>query len=110
MAVGSRGVEYSLSAAKEVILSGGAFQSPQVLMLFGVGPCAHLKTLGIDCVKDLPGVGQNMWDHVNFGPSYQVNLNTASIVARPGELFELNEQYITNASGVLSSPNADFLA
>ena len=58
------GVEHEVKARKEVILSGGAFGSPQLLMLSGVGPALHLQGLGIPLVHDLPGVGQNLQDHV----------------------------------------------
>jgi choline dehydrogenase len=47
----------------EVILSAGAIGSPQILMLSGVGPAAHLAEFGIPIVRDLPGVGQNLRDH-----------------------------------------------
>jgi len=47
----------------EIILSGGAIQSPALLMRSGVGPAAHLRTLGIDVRADLPGVGQNLQNH-----------------------------------------------
>ncbi len=46
-----------------IVLSAGAIASPQVLMLSGVGPAAHLQAKGIPVVKDLPGVGQNLRDH-----------------------------------------------
>jgi choline dehydrogenase-like flavoprotein len=58
------GVVYEVKAKKEVIVSGGAFGSPQLLMLSGVGPALHLKDLGIPLVHELPGVGQNLQDHV----------------------------------------------
>jgi len=64
------GVEYlrkgkpvSAQADCEVILSGGVFNTPQLLMLSGIGPAAHLKEFGIDCLSDLP-VGQNLQDHL----------------------------------------------
>lgn len=50
-----------LSAKKEVIISAGAFQSPQLLMVSGVGPAATLQKYGIPVVADRAGVGQNMW-------------------------------------------------
>ena len=49
--------------AREVILSGGAINSPQLLMLSGVGPGAVLNSAGIDTVRELPGVGENLRDH-----------------------------------------------
>jgi choline dehydrogenase len=52
-------------AAREVILSGGAINSPQLLMLSGIGPAAHLRQHGIDVVRDLPGVGGNLQDHLD---------------------------------------------
>ena len=54
---------HTLRARREVLVCGGAFNSPQLLMLSGVGPAAHLKDMGIDPVADLPGVGQNLQDH-----------------------------------------------
>ncbi|MBP6986193.1 MAG: GMC family oxidoreductase N-terminal domain-containing protein [Alphaproteobacteria bacterium] len=64
------GVEYlkddkkqTVNTNKEVILSAGAIQSPQILMLSGVGPAKHLGMYQIPVVKDLPGVGENMQDH-----------------------------------------------
>jgi choline dehydrogenase-like flavoprotein len=65
------GVEYlkggntvQIKARREVILSGGSFGSPQLLMLSGIGPAAHLQQHGIAVHHDLPGVGQNLHDHV----------------------------------------------
>jgi choline dehydrogenase len=63
------GVEYQRDgraeqvAAREVILSAGAFGSPQMLMLSGIGPAEHLRSVGIEPVLDLPGVGRNLQDH-----------------------------------------------
>jgi choline dehydrogenase-like flavoprotein len=54
-----------LKAAREVLLCAGALQSPQILMLSGIGPHAHLLENGIATLHDLPGVGQNLHDHVD---------------------------------------------
>ena len=59
-----KGVQHEVRARKEVILSGGAFGSPQLLMLSGIGPALHLQDMGIPLVHELPGVGQNLQDHV----------------------------------------------
>jgi choline dehydrogenase-like flavoprotein len=50
-------------AQKEVIISGGAINSPQILLLSGIGPSSHLQQLGIALVKNLPHVGANLQDH-----------------------------------------------
>lgn len=71
------GVEYITSknksekvyASKEIILSAGAFQSPQVLMLSGIGNAEELKAHGIELKKELPGVGKNLQDHLFAGVS-----------------------------------------
>ncbi|MEZ4884573.1 MAG: GMC family oxidoreductase N-terminal domain-containing protein [Chitinophagales bacterium] len=55
---------HTVKAAKEVILCGGAIASPQILMLSGVGHQQHLHDKGITCIKHLPGVGQNLQDHL----------------------------------------------
>ena len=56
--------ELEVKAGREVILAGGAYGSPQLLMLSGIGPAGHLKERGIKTLHDLPGVGQNLQDHV----------------------------------------------
>jgi choline dehydrogenase len=58
------GVERSVKARREVILSAGALQSPQLLQLSGIGPGPLLQRLGIAVVADLPGVGENLQDHL----------------------------------------------
>ncbi|EFY87371.1 GMC oxidoreductase, putative [Metarhizium acridum CQMa 102] len=59
----ARGVPGSATASKEVIVAGGAYNSPQILKLSGVGPASELARFGIRVVKDLPGVGTNLQDH-----------------------------------------------
>lgn len=61
------GVEQVAHAEAEVILSGGAINSPQLLMLSGIGPAEHLRDVGIDVAVHLPGVGENLHDHPVIG-------------------------------------------
>jgi len=56
---------YQLKAEREVLLCAGALQSPQLLMLSGIGPAAHLQSHGIAVAHDLPGVGRHLHDHVD---------------------------------------------
>ena len=73
------GVEYrdaqgtlkQLRAGREVLVSAGTLQSPQVLMLSGIGPAAVLHKHGIAVVHDAPGVGQNLQDHIDVVHSYE---------------------------------------
>jgi choline dehydrogenase len=60
------GQEHIVRVRREVILSAGPINSPQLLKLSGVGPRAELEALGIPVVHDLPGVGENLQDHVEF--------------------------------------------
>ncbi len=68
--VQQRGKTEQERANREIILCGGAINSPQLLLLSGIGPASHLKMLGIDVVADLPGVGQNLQDHLASGVQY----------------------------------------
>ena len=60
------GRDHFVRARREVILSGGAINSPQLLKLSGVGPAAELGSFGIDVIADRPGVGENLQDHLEF--------------------------------------------
>ncbi|KAL6234385.1 hypothetical protein BDW75DRAFT_231152 [Aspergillus navahoensis] len=72
------GIPYTLTAKKEIIISAGAFQVPQLLMVSGIGPQSTLQDLGINVIKDLLGVGQNLWDHPLLGVVNRANVVTAS--------------------------------
>ncbi len=72
------GVEYEqpggvtvAHAKREVIVSGGAIGSPQILMLSGIGPAEHLREHGVEVKLDLPGVGKNLHDHLFFPITYR---------------------------------------
>ena len=78
--VDSGGEVFTLEA-RETILSGGAINSPQLLMLSGVGPSGHLGELGIEVVRDLLGVGQNLRDHPSCFLLYRVDMGTVDAFA-----------------------------
>ncbi|ORY57010.1 putative GMC oxidoreductase [Pseudomassariella vexata] len=100
---GTGSVNFTLSARKEVILSAGAFQSPQLLMVSGIGNCSELAAFNIACTRNLVGVGNNMWDHPIFGSAHRVQVNTASASANnPVLAAELVKLYLETQSGPLS--------
>jgi len=67
----SKGRDQEVRAAREVIVSAGALQSPQLLQLSGVGPAALLQPLGVPVVVDSPGVGENLQDHLQVRVMYK---------------------------------------
>lgn len=69
----AKGRKWALMASREVILSAGAIASPKLLMLSGIGPADALRGHGIPVVADLPGVGQNLQDHIEISLVYQLN-------------------------------------
>ncbi len=76
------GVEYQTPSGRktarargEVIVSGGAFGSPHLLQLSGIGPVEHLQAMGIDVVHAMPGVGSNLQDHFNTFCTYKISKN-----------------------------------
>lgn len=66
------GEKHRIRARREVIVSGGTFNTPQLLMLSGIGPAADLKAHGIAVRVDLPGVGQNLQDRYEIGVVYRM--------------------------------------
>ncbi|MEN7529422.1 MULTISPECIES: GMC family oxidoreductase [unclassified Cupriavidus] len=103
------GLRQTLRARREVIVSAGAFHSPQLLMASGIGPGDHLRSLGIDVVHDLPGVGENLQDHLDViigKPVASWHLYGYSLrgVARmAGEVM----RYRWRRTGMLASPVAE---
>ncbi|KAL2034586.1 hypothetical protein VTO58DRAFT_105300 [Aureobasidium pullulans] len=96
---------YTLSATKEVILSAGAFQSPQMLMVSGIGSRETLQKYGIPVIADLPGVGQNLQDQPTIGSVYRVNVPTSSkLVNDPEYAAEAAASYLANGTGIYAAP------
>ncbi|BBM05589.1 hypothetical protein HAALTHF_24270n [Vreelandella aquamarina] len=71
-----------VQASKEVVLCAGAIGSPHLLQLSGIGPAEHLREHGIEVVHDLPGVGENLQDHLQIRSVYRVsNAKTLNAIA-----------------------------
>jgi len=106
------GVEYrtpkglmTARATREVIVSGGVYGSPQLLMLSGLGPAAHLQQHGIAVIKDMPGVGSHLHDHFNTYVAYRcsqpVTMNDLAL-SLPRRLMAA-AQYALGRTGPLAS-------
>ena len=104
-----RGRRHLARARREVILSAGAFGSPQLLMLSGIGPADELRAQGIAPVHELPGVGQNLQDHLDYVLSYRsrrtdvVGLNPAGLA----RLIRAGLDWRRSGEGLFASPMAE---
>jgi choline dehydrogenase len=103
------GQRYYLKATKEVVVSAGAFQSPQLLMVSGIGPKSEIAQHNITSISDLPGVGKNMEDHVLIGVNYLVDVSTTAVLQNNTIAQKYEEMYRANGTGLLASNNADYL-
>lgn len=100
---GRQGTVVEVKARREVILSGGTYNSPQLLQLSGIGDPEHLRPLGIETVHSLPGVGQNLRDH--YAPRMTVrvkNIKTLNETTRGLWLMRQAAQYAMNRTGALA--------
>ncbi|KAI1764977.1 aryl-alcohol dehydrogenase [Hypoxylon sp. FL1150] len=97
----------SVACSKEVIVAAGAFQSPKLLELSGIGNRELLDQHGIELVKDLPGVGENLQDHAVAGISFEArdDVRTLDALVRqePDALSQAIQDYATNQCGWLTS-------
>ena len=104
-----RGKLYQMKARKEVILSAGAFGSPQLLMLSGIGPRDELNAHGIDVAHELPGVGQNLQDHLDHIITYHskradvIGLNPAGLL----RLTRAMLKWQRDGTGMFATPYAE---
>lgn len=108
--VGSGKVTFSLNATNEVIVSAGAFRSPQLLMVSGIGPAKTLSSNGITAVSTLEGVGQNMMDHIWTAITREVDVVTIAALADPEYLAEQNAEYIANRTGMNTNPGGTIIS
>ena len=103
------GEKMFLSSAKEVVISAGAINSPQLLMISGIGDKDHLAEHGIETVVNLPGVGQNLQDHPSVGLSI-ADKSRASMALNPRSAPKMalaGLQYMFTQNGRFSSNAAE---
>ena len=101
-----QGENYTASARREVILSAGSFQSPQLLELSGIGSSALLRSKGIEALYDNPNVGENLQDHVLLPIGFRVAPGevTFETIARNETYFaQILNDYTKNHTGPLAS-------
>jgi choline dehydrogenase-like flavoprotein len=103
------GMQRELAARREVVLCGGAINSPQLLMLSGIGPADHLRTMGIETLCDLPGVGAHLQDHPTVHLSMENPTGEAyALSARSfGRALISAFQYLFKREGMLASNVAE---
>ena len=100
-----------LYCEEAVILSGGAINSPQLLMLSGLGPADHLKAHGIPLVQDMPGVGSNLQDHLEIyiqeKCSQPITLYNQSSWKFPHNMIKTGLQWFYNQTGLAASSHLE---
>jgi len=100
---GRRGATRTVRAAREVIVSAGAYNSPQLLQLSGIGPPQLLQSLGLPVRHALPGVGENLRDH--YAPRFTARvkgIDTINERARGLKLAREVVRYVTTRKGILA--------
>ncbi len=99
----------NITATKEVLLSAGAFISPQLLLLSGIGANEDLEPFGISQVHELPGVGENLSDHLDYISGYQANTHEIFGLSLKGCVYFSKElvKYAVKRQGIFSSNFAE---
>jgi choline dehydrogenase len=100
------GQAQKVRARREVLLAAGAIGSPQILQLSGVGPAGLLREQGIEVLHDLPGVGENLQDHLQIRMVYRMR-NTVTLNRRARSLYgraAMGLQYLLFRTGPLTMP------
>ena len=98
-----------VKAKREVILSAGAFGSPQIMLLSGIGAKEKLDPFGINQAHDLPGVGENLQDHIDYVMAYDAKVKDNLGFSVMGSFRMIGEifNYVKNRKGMLSSNIAE---
>ncbi|MXP11000.1 GMC family oxidoreductase [Pseudoblastomonas halimionae] len=98
-----------IKARGGVVLSAGAFNSPQILMLSGIGPADHLREHGIDVVDDRPAVGSDLQDHIDYVSSWETDSRIPIGDSREGSMRMLKGmlEHRRHQTGVMTTPYAE---
>ncbi|KAG7443851.1 GMC oxidoreductase [Guyanagaster necrorhizus] len=97
--------EHTITVDKEVILSGGTVGSPHIMLLSGVGPSSVLSAAGIDVVLDLPGVGQNLQDHVGNGINWATEQDTMLNIEDSDSAYSQTAEWLSFISDAIAYVN-----
>ena len=106
------GGSHSARANQEILLCAGALQSPQLLMLSGIGPAEHLREMGVEVKVDLPGVGANLQDHAIAPMSWRMKAGTPSLNQsfRGMGIGASLIKYLLTKQGAMAMPASEFAA
>jgi choline dehydrogenase len=99
-----RGQTVRATALREVIVAGGAIESPKLLQLSGVGPGDHLQALGIDVVHDNPSVGDNLQEHAAITLTFGVTVSTLNQQLTPAGIIRHGFDFVVHGRGAATSP------
>lgn len=88
---------FKLFAGKEVILCGGAINSPQLLLLSGIGPREHLTKTGVETILDRPGVGSHLMDHNEVAINYEIDTNKLVWPAQAATIINKIDGHLQNS-------------
>lgn len=99
----------TLTASGGVILCAGAFNTPQILMLSGIGPAEHLKEHGIDVIRDVPAVGSNLQDHIDYVSSWETESKDpiGDSLAGTTRMAKAIIEHRTKRTGIMTTPYAE---
>ena len=98
-----------ITARGGVILSAGAFNSPQILMLSGIGPAAHLQEHGINVVRDVPAVGSDLQDHIDYVSSWETESKDpiGDSLAGTARMAKAIIEHRRKRTGIMTTPYAE---
>lgn len=98
-----------IKATREVILCGGTFATPQLMLLSGIGPSAQITKHGIEMVHELKGVGENLQDHIDYVSTYRSDSKDTLGITLGGlaEIFKGIGEWRRQRTGIITTPFAE---